>query len=54
LDEGELYNLKDDPQEFNNLWNSKIFKNKKDELIKKCFDRSVFIMDSCPERVATW
>lgn len=52
--EGELYNLKNDPYEFENLWNKKEYREKKNELIKKCFDRAVFTMDPCPERVATW
>lgn len=53
-DEGELYDLKNDPFEFENLWNKKEYREKKEKLIKKCFDRSVFTMDPCPERVSTW
>jgi len=53
-DEGELYNLSEAPNEFNNLWNKKEYKEKKEELLKKCFDRAVFTMSPCPERVSFW
>ena len=53
-DEGELYNLEEDPYEFNNLWYEKEYREKKEQLIKKCFDRAVFTMDPSPEKVSPW
>lgn len=47
---GELYNLANDPNEMTNLWNDSYYSDKKNELIKKCFDASVFTMDPMPER----
>ncbi len=40
-DFGELYNLVDDPNEFENLWTDPRYKDKKNELILKNFDASV-------------
>lgn len=50
-EEGELYDLIDDPDEFNNLWHTPEKQNTKLDLLKRSFDASMFAMDSGPERV---
>ncbi len=50
-EEGELYDLVDDPDEFNNLWH---FSDKQDiklDLLKRSFDASMLAMDRGPKRV---
>lgn len=49
--EGELYDLVDDPHEFNNLWYVSEKQNTKLNLLKRSFDTSMFAMDRGPERV---
>ena len=50
-EEGELYDLVDDPDEFNNLWHAADKQDIKMELLKQSFDASMFAMDKGPERV---
>ncbi len=50
IDEGELYDLTQDPEEFRNLWTSPIHQPLKLQLMKQAFDASVFTMDPLPER----
>lgn len=52
FDGGELYDLRSDPKEYKNLWNSK--PEKRNDLLKKCFDRSKFNVDPMPKRVAEY
>jgi arylsulfatase len=47
---GELYDLRADPDEFENLWDSSVHRDRKADLLKRCFDTSVFTMDPLPER----
>ncbi|MEQ9409305.1 MAG: sulfatase-like hydrolase/transferase [Fuerstiella sp.] len=49
-DQGELYDLVADPDEFVNLWNSPAHQNMKLRLMKSCFDASVLSLDPCPQR----
>ncbi|MHA2399477.1 MAG: sulfatase family protein [Promethearchaeota archaeon] len=42
---GELYNLKEDPDEMHNLWNSKSIQNKKHELLLKLLRKCVNTQD---------
>lgn len=49
--EGELYDLVDDPNEFNNLWDVSEKKDIKFNLLKRSFDSSMFAMDRGPKRV---
>ncbi|MFC1716947.1 sulfatase [Candidatus Poribacteria bacterium] len=49
-DEGELYDLESDPNEFSNLWHSSEHKDLKFDLMKRCFDASIFTMDPYPPR----
>jgi hypothetical protein len=46
----ELYDLERDPDEFENLWNRPDSSDRRSELVKACFDRSVLTMDPLPER----
>ena len=50
-EEGELYDLVDDPDEFNNLWHVSEKQDIKLNLLKRSFDTSMFAMDRGPERV---
>jgi hypothetical protein len=47
---GELYDLEHDPEEFVNLWDSPEHADLKQQMLKRCFDASVFTMDPLPER----
>ena len=49
-DQGELYDLVEDPDEFNNLWSDPEFVNLKSSLVKQAFDANVLTMDPMPER----
>jgi choline-sulfatase len=49
--QGEFYDLKNDPQEFFNLWDHPDFEREKQEYILKCFDASVLSMDPDPPRL---
>lgn len=50
-DQGELYDLAADPDEFTNLWNSNKHQTMKLRLMQRCFDASVFSMDPEPPRL---
>lgn len=54
LDIGELYDLKADPGEHENLWDSPEHKDLKMEMLKLCFDVSVLTQDPIPVRTADW
>jgi arylsulfatase len=49
-DQGELYDLRSDPDEFTNLWTSPDHQPVKLRLMQRCFDASVLSMDPCPPR----
>jgi len=49
--QGELYDLEADPDEFDNLWNSVEHQSLKLDLLQRCFDASVFSMDPDPPRL---
>ncbi|MBI61273.1 MAG: sulfatase [Verrucomicrobiales bacterium] len=49
-DQGELYDLDKDPDEFNNLWDVEKYSELKTQLLKETFDASVFTMDPAPPR----
>ncbi|MCA9082129.1 MAG: DUF4976 domain-containing protein, partial [Planctomycetaceae bacterium] len=51
LDDGELYDLRSDPDEFVNLWDEPMVADVKLALLRRLFDRSVFTMDPLPERL---
>jgi len=43
---GELFNLSKDPNEFENLWNQQDYEEKRIELLKRCFDITIFACSS--------
>lgn len=51
---GELYDLKNDPKEYDNLWDNKDYSELKTEFILKCFDRSIDTIDPKPKRIARY
>ena len=50
-DEGELYDLQEDPEEFRNLWSQPQAQALKAALMKRSFDASILAMDRGPRRV---
>ncbi|MHC4405992.1 MAG: sulfatase family protein [Planctomycetota bacterium] len=54
IDEGELYDLGEDPGEFDNLWGSSAHAAMKARLLKQAFDASVFTMDPLPPRLGAF
>ncbi|MCA9087924.1 MAG: sulfatase-like hydrolase/transferase [Planctomycetaceae bacterium] len=50
-DDGELYDLVNDPDEFANLWNDSSHQMTKLNLMKRLFDRSMFTLDPLPTRL---
>ena len=51
VDEGEVYDLVHDPDEFTNLWGSPDHAELRQRLLKLGFDASVFTMDPLPPRL---
>jgi len=51
LEYGELYDLKNDPDEFNNLWENTEYADVKNELMKASFDATVKAIDVGPKRI---
>lgn len=50
VDDGELYDLEQDPDEFENRWNDAAYADIKCTLMKQAFDASVLTMDPMPPR----
>ena len=50
-DQGELYDLRSDPDEAVNLWDASDHAGQKLSLLKSCFDASVFTLDPHPPRL---
>lgn len=50
-DVGELYDMQEDPEEFENLWDSPAHADIKHRLIKASFDRCMLTIDRGPERI---
>ena len=48
---GELYDLWDDPNEFNNLWNRQDHVDLKLNLLHRSYDATMLAMDKGPERI---
>jgi arylsulfatase A-like enzyme len=51
---GELYDIKEDPKEFHNLWDAPKYEKIKMELMKQSFDATVKAMNMGPKRVARY
>ncbi|MBD3184682.1 sulfatase-like hydrolase/transferase [Candidatus Poribacteria bacterium] len=54
LDEGELYDLKEDPGENKNLWNNPEYIQIKVNMLKLLCDRMAWTVDPLPLRKANW
>ncbi|MBS3763653.1 MAG: sulfatase-like hydrolase/transferase [Planctomycetes bacterium] len=50
LDQGELYDLRQDPDERQNLWDDQDYKELKSALLKRLCDRMAFTVDPLPPR----
>ena len=48
---GELYDLVDDPHEFNNLWDDPALQARKLDLMQRSFDASMLALDTGPKRI---
>ncbi len=54
IDAGEIYDLKADPGQHENLWSSPAHRDLKDHLIKRTFDALAFTLDPEPPRVGRY
>ncbi|HUT92024.1 MAG TPA: sulfatase-like hydrolase/transferase [Thermoguttaceae bacterium] len=54
VDQGELYDLDEDPDEFDNLWDRPDRAAMKMRLLKQAFDASVLAMDPMPPRLGAF
>ena len=54
VEPGELYDLKSDPGEHVNLWDSPKHRDMKMDLMKRCFDASILTQDPLPPNEAAW
>ena len=54
LDQGELYDLAEDPGEVTNLWHDPRHQGLKVEMLARLCDRMAWTMDPLPERQAWW
>jgi len=54
LDEGELYDLQEDPNETKNLWDESEYLTIKADMLKRLCDRMAWTVDPLPLRRAAW
>ena len=54
LNDGELYDLVNDPHEMTNRWHDRAYHDLKGELLQRLVDRMVWTVDPLPERVSKW
>jgi len=53
-EKGELFDMKNDPEEYINLWDSPSHQDIKMDLMKKSYDQTVLSMDTGPERLGRY
>jgi arylsulfatase len=53
-EKGELFDMKNDPNEFTNLWDNPKFNKVRFMLMKKCFDSTVQSINAGPERIGRY
>lgn len=51
---GELFDLENDPEEFNNLWDDPEYQDVRFKLMRKSFDQTVRSIDIGPERIGRY
>jgi arylsulfatase len=51
---GELYDLKTDPGEFNNVWNDPHAQDSREMMLHTLMTRSIAAVDPLPMRVSHW
>jgi hypothetical protein len=54
LNDGELYDLANDPHETTNRWNHPQYRELKGDLLQRLTDRMAWTVDPLPERVSKW
>lgn len=54
LDDGELYDLDEEPREVENHWRDPEYASVKTRLLERLSDRMAATVDPCPERQAKW
>jgi arylsulfatase len=54
LQHGELYDLRQDPNETHNHWNDPAYQAVKAELLQRLTDRMAWTIDPLPPREAGW
>jgi arylsulfatase A-like enzyme len=54
LNDGELYDLANDPHETTNRWRDPAYRDLKDALLQRLVDRMAWTVDPLPERVSKW
>jgi arylsulfatase A-like enzyme len=54
LNDGELYDLVNDPHETTNRWRDPAYRDLKDALLQRLVDRMAWTVDPLPERVSKW
>lgn len=47
MDISEIYDLKNDPNEFENLWNNPAYKKLQAEYVLKCFNHAIECNQDC-------
>lgn len=54
IKDGELFDLENDPGEFNNLWYDKKYRDIRFEMLNKSYDTTVLAIDTGPERLGRY